>query len=249
MAILIVEDNPVNSKILEINLRKHDYETLVVPTGRQALECLRSTPKINLVIADILMPEMNGLELLSRIKERPEWKDIPVIMCSSLTDLETVKKAVKAGCRHYLIKPINKDHLLGKVREALEHDKPVLGEKKGLISQLGLDKHSYEEIAKAFSKMVDDKIRQLEMKMEGGMEGGVFVDLSELLENAIYFGAERIKELLEKLSTREMTSDTNLEDSDCSILLRELKLLQDALLCRDSKEQAPIKAGPEMQGG
>jgi two-component system chemotaxis response regulator CheY len=54
------------------------------------------------------MPEMNGLELLNEIKKHPEWRNIPVIMCTSLSDIDTVKKAAKAGCRHYILKPINK---------------------------------------------------------------------------------------------------------------------------------------------
>jgi PleD family two-component response regulator len=52
-----------------------------------------------------MMPEMDGLEFLKKIIEHSEWKNIPIIMCSSLANVETVKKAVDVGCKHYIIKP------------------------------------------------------------------------------------------------------------------------------------------------
>ncbi|MCK5733884.1 MAG: response regulator [Candidatus Latescibacteria bacterium] len=120
MSILIVEDDPVSSKILELNLRRHGYQTIAARTGKEALECLSSTPDIQLIMADIMMPEMNGLELLGKIREHPEWKEIPVVMCTALSDSKTVEKAVELGCRHYVTKPIHIGPMLRKVHEALE---------------------------------------------------------------------------------------------------------------------------------
>jgi CheY-like chemotaxis protein len=92
MSILIVEDNPINDKILEVNLQNKGYQTILAQSAKKALELLTSAPQIQLIIADIMMPEMDGLELLAKIKEQPEWRDIPVIMCSALADIETVKR-------------------------------------------------------------------------------------------------------------------------------------------------------------
>ena len=120
MSILIVEDDPVSSRILELTLRGHGYQTIAARTGNEALECLSSTPDIQLIMADIMMPEMNGLELLGKIKEHPEWKKIPVVMCTALADSKTVEKAAELGCRHYVTKPIHVGSMLRKVHEALE---------------------------------------------------------------------------------------------------------------------------------
>ena len=95
MTILIVDDNTVSAKIIEFNLSKHGYETIYAKSGKDAIECLQSNLAIKLVITDILMPEMTGLELLYEIRNHPEWKNIPVIMCTSLSDIDTVKKAGK----------------------------------------------------------------------------------------------------------------------------------------------------------
>ena len=95
-------------------------------TEEEALECLQSTPDIQLVITDIVMPEMDGLELLRTMKEHAEWKEIPVIMSTVLADLETVKKAAGMGCRDYVAKPIHPAQLIQKVRQALGDRRVIL---------------------------------------------------------------------------------------------------------------------------
>lgn len=241
MSILIVEDNPINAKILEINLQKNAYQTILAQSAKEALEHLTSTPQIQLIISDIMMPEMDGLEFLKKIKEQPEWKDIPVIMCSSLADMETVKKAVEAGCKHYLIKPVKKEHLLAKVRETLEHEKPVLKDKKEMKSQLGLDEKTYKEITQTFASMISDKIALLEKGIKGETEAGKSLDLFELLESAVYLGAERIRNLLEELTAKNRKVEVEMEDAENRLLLRELKLLQDALPSSTPNEVSSVK--------
>jgi response regulator RpfG family c-di-GMP phosphodiesterase len=177
-----------------------------------------------------MMPEMDGLELLSKIKEQPEWKDIPVIMCSSLADVETVKKAVQAGCRHYLIKPVKGEQLMEKVREALDYEKPVLDDKREIISKYGLNEETYQDLVHIFNAMLDDKIAWLEKRIEGKTEAAKSLDLLDLLENAVYFGAERLRGLLEEFTAKTGKGDDKIIDSEYRLLLRELKVLKDALI-------------------
>jgi len=80
MSILIVEDNPVSMKILELNIKKHGYSTISAKNGREALECLGRHLDIQLVLTDIMMPEMDGLEMLCIMKQKPELRDLPVII-------------------------------------------------------------------------------------------------------------------------------------------------------------------------
>jgi len=229
MSILIVEDNPINAKVLEVNLQKNAYQTILAQSAKEALEQLTSTSQIQLIISDIMMPEMDGLELLKKIKEHSEWKNIPIIMCSSLADMETVKKAADAGCKHYIIKPFKKEHLLAKVQETLENEKPILKDKNEIKSQLGLDEETYQEIARTFASMINDKIALLEKRIKGETEAGKSLDLLGLLESAVYLGAERIRKLLEELTKKTGKSEEEMKDSEYSLLLREMKILQDAL--------------------
>jgi len=241
MSILIVEDNPINAKLLEINLQKNAYQTILAQNAKEALEHLTSTPQIQLIISDIMMPEMDGLEFLKKIKEHSEWKSIPIIMCSSLADIETVKKAVNAGCKHYIIKPFKKEHLLAKVRETLEHEKPVLKDKNEMKFQLGLDEETYKEIARTFASMIDDRIALLEKRIKGETEAGKSLGLLELLESAVYLGAERIRNLLEELTTKVGKAEEEMRDSEYPLLLRELKMLRDALPSSSPNQVSTVK--------
>jgi CheY-like chemotaxis protein len=241
VSILIVEDNPINAKVLEVNLQKKAYQTILAQNAKEALEHLTSTPQIQLVIADIMMPEMDGLELLNKIKEHSEWKNVPIIMCSSLADMETVKKAVDGGCRHYIIKPFKKEHLLAKVQETLEHEKPVLKDKHEIKSQLGLDEEAYQEIARTFASMINDKIALLEKRIRGETKTGNSLGLLELSESAVYLGAERVRNFLEELSQKTGKAEEEMRDSEYRLLLREMKILQDALPSSTPNKVSTVK--------
>ena len=119
MSVLVVEDDPVTMKILDLNLRKHGIKTILKETGSEALDYLSSNQDVELVVLDIMMPEMDGLEVVSKMREKSELKDIPVIMCTALSDTETVRKAASLGVVDYVVKPVNAGVLLEKVRKAL----------------------------------------------------------------------------------------------------------------------------------
>jgi len=241
MSILIVEDNSISAKVLEFNLQKNAYQTIIAQSAKEALEHLASAHQIRLIIADIMMPEMDGLELLNKIKEQPEWKNIPVIMCSSLSDVETVKKAVQAGCRHYLIKPVKGEQLMAKVREALDYEKPVLDDKREIISRYGLNEETYQDLVRIFISVLDERIAWLEKRIEGDTESVKSIGLLDLLENAIYFGAERIRILLEEITAKVGKADEEMRDSQYRLLLRELKILKDAISPSTPNETQSMK--------
>lgn len=229
MSILIVEDNPVSAKIIEFNLKKAGYETTLAQSGKDALEYLQSNLEIQLIITDIMMAEMDGLELLHKLKDRPEWKDIPVIICSSLSDIDTVKKAVKAGCRHYILKPINKAHLLQKVSETFEHKTPILKEKFQVMSELGLDNASYKETLNSFIIQVDDTIELLKKQIEEGSVSDISKNLANLFEGSSLVGAERVKNVLHRIVGHVETTNASAANLEYPLLLRELKILAHAL--------------------
>jgi CheY-like chemotaxis protein len=119
MAILIVEDNKASARFMEIMLQKDDHQTVMAYDAEMALEILADRTDIELIIADIVMPKVDGLELIKEIRKNPAWADIQIIMCSALRCMKTIKKAVSSGCNHYMIKPIKKPDLLKKIQEAL----------------------------------------------------------------------------------------------------------------------------------
>ncbi len=202
MSILIVEDDEISGKILEANLEKLNYETIVARNGKEALEYLSRVPEIQLVIMDIMMPEINGLELLAKVKRTPEWKDIPVIMCTSLANAETIRKAMCMGSKYYLMKPINPKMLRQKVAEVLRNDKPVLYDENQIMRKFGLDRTSYKKIIRAFYDRLRDKITLLEQQIENRTATLLHSDLQELSESASIVGAKTVVDILDRLVTK-----------------------------------------------
>lgn len=227
--ILVVEDNPVSAKTLELNLAQHGYETLVAQTAKEALECLEYAPNIHLIITDVMMPEMDGFEFVQILKEHPLWKKIPVIMATSLADVDSIKRAFAMGCRHYIVKPIRAAQLLQKVRHVLAPEKLILRDQFQIMLELGLELSAYREIARAFAAQVDEKVGQLEGQLVGEPVERLLPSLRDLSEGAALLGAERVLDLIESPGIKGEDMPENSEQANYPLLFQELKLLQEAL--------------------
>jgi adenylate cyclase len=119
-AILVVDDNGDNRYTLCNRLRRQGYSHLEeAANGREALECLAARP-FDLVLLDIMMPEMDGYEVLERLKAHPTWRHIPVIMISALSELDSVIRCIGLGAEDYLPKPFNSVLLKARVSASLE---------------------------------------------------------------------------------------------------------------------------------
>ncbi|HEY8360364.1 MAG TPA: response regulator, partial [Ramlibacter sp.] len=118
--LLIVDDNEDNRYTLTQRLKRQGYTQIVAANdGRQALELLK-TESIDLILLDVMMPEINGYEVLERLKASPQLRGIPVIMISALDELESVVRCIKLGAEDYLPKPFNPVLLQARVGASLE---------------------------------------------------------------------------------------------------------------------------------
>jgi CheY-like chemotaxis protein len=105
--ILLVEDNEVNRRLAEFLLRSHGYQVREAATAQEAFDILK-TERPNLIVMDIQLPGMDGLEATKKIKEQPEMADIPVLAVTSYAMKGDREKALAAGCVGYITKPIDK---------------------------------------------------------------------------------------------------------------------------------------------
>ena len=117
--ILVVDDNEMNRDMLSRRLERHGYETATAENGRRALEMLQ-VQAFDLVLLDIMMPLMNGYELLEHIKKDPRLRHLPVIMISAMDDLDSVIKCIEMGAEDYLFKPFNTVLLKARISASLE---------------------------------------------------------------------------------------------------------------------------------
>ena len=118
--ILCVDDIPANLKLLENILVPRGYEVVSAANGEDALLKIK-TRTIDLVLLDLMMPGMDGLQVSRKIKDNKKYRNIPIIMLTAYTGVETYIKSLSGEVFAYLQKPFEGDELVGIVRAALEH--------------------------------------------------------------------------------------------------------------------------------
>jgi len=116
--ILVVEDEQELIKAVQIRLKYSGYEVLSACNGREGLEVVRKE-KPDLILLDVMMPEMDGLEMLANLKSSPDIKHIPVIMLTAKAQSDDVSQADKLGAFDYVVKPFTSQILLEKIRKAI----------------------------------------------------------------------------------------------------------------------------------
>jgi two-component system, OmpR family, KDP operon response regulator KdpE len=131
LKILVVDDEPPIRKLLRMGLTSQGYEVLDAPNGRAALDLLAKKP--DLVILDLGLPDIDGLELLRSIRHRQE--DLPIVVLSSRGDEAGKVAALDLGADDYVTKPFGMDELFARMRAALRHQLQVHGERP--IFQVG----------------------------------------------------------------------------------------------------------------
>jgi phosphoserine phosphatase RsbU/P len=119
-ALLVVDDNEDNRYTLTRRLNREGYKNLTMAgNGREALDKLNAQP-FDLVLLDIMMPDMNGYEVLEKVKATPALRDIPFIMISALDEVDSVIRCIELGAEDYLNKPFNPTLLRARVGASLE---------------------------------------------------------------------------------------------------------------------------------
>lgn len=119
--VLIVEDNDLNLKLFRDLLSANGYETLETKDGVEAVSLTRNM-RPDLILMDIQLPEVSGLDITQKIKSDPEIRHIPVVAVTAFAMKDDEEKILKAGCEAYISKPIAIDHFMGTVKKFLEKD-------------------------------------------------------------------------------------------------------------------------------
>lgn len=115
--ILIVDDDVMNLKVAESVLKNKDYEVLMAETGMECLGILEKET-VDLILLDIEMPGMNGIQTLSEIHKEGMFPDVPVMLLSGTANADYIIKACRLGATGYIKKPLVPQDLLGQVEKA-----------------------------------------------------------------------------------------------------------------------------------
>ncbi|MBX0352962.1 response regulator transcription factor (plasmid) [Bacillus toyonensis] len=152
--ILIVEDEPTISDLINLNLKMVNYETIQVYNGRNALELIE-TEQFDLILLDVMLPEIDGFSILDKIKH----KDIPVIFLSAKSSITDKVKGLKMGADDYIGKPFESIELLARVETVLRR----YSKKNNAISFGNLEIYIEEMLVKKDGNSIDLTLKEFEL--------------------------------------------------------------------------------------
>lgn len=147
--ILIADDNRVNRLLLARGLEHEGHTVVFAEHGAEALELLRGG-QFDLILLDVLMPELDGYGVLAELNEDPHLRDIPVIVTSSLDELDSVVRCLEMGAEDYLAKPVNPVLLGARINSSLEK-KRLRDQQRELISKFATKEVADDLLTSGFS--------------------------------------------------------------------------------------------------
>lgn len=147
--ILIADDNRVNRLLLARGLEHEGHTVAFAEHGREALDLLRER-RFDLLLLDVLMPELDGYEVLAELKEDTHLREIPVIVTSALDELDSVVRCLEMGAEDYLTKPVNPVLLNARIGASLEK-KRLRDQQRELISKFATKEVAEDLLTSGFS--------------------------------------------------------------------------------------------------
>src|SRR5512139_3240011 len=165
--ILVVDDTPANLQALAGILKEKGYQISVATNGKQALDVLARV-RPDLILLDVMMPEMDGFETCRRLKASEQWSQIPVIFLTAKTDTADIVQGFEAGAVDYVGKPFNAHELLARVNTHLTMDQL----RRSLAAKNAELARAHELVRRAFGRYVSEEVTTSILQSPDGLELG-----------------------------------------------------------------------------
>jgi len=251
---LVVDDVEANRDVLSRRLRRQGFEVVTAINGLEAMDLLHAN-SFDLVLLDIMMPEMDGYEVLRRMKADERLKFIPVIMISALTELDSVVRCIEMGAEDYLHKPFDPTLLKARIGaclgKKLAHDREAF-----LFDQLRQSFKKLEELEKLRDNLTDMIVHDLRTPLSSvivGMRmldslGDLNDDQREMANISISGGETLLGMVNDLLDVEKMESGTmQLECSELNVSqLIDVSVAQVASLSDEKKLKVVKDIGPNV---
>ncbi|MCP4592820.1 MAG: response regulator, partial [bacterium] len=262
--ILLVEDNPVNSRVAsQIMLRDH-HEVTVAENGRVALEILEQK-SFDLILMDMQMPEMDGFEATERIRAHPVWQEIPVIAMTAHAMKGDRERCLQAGMDDYISKPVRSEELREMVNKWLDSPRdntqvqaspsppeseppPPDTEPRGpldvedALARLGNDRELLRDVLELFVEDLPDRVKELRAAAARNDAAGIRAVAHQLKGAAASLGAVGAAKTalhLERLDSEDVVAFTEAAVEDLEDQLAQLRELSDQWRDTEGPTTAP----------
>jgi class 3 adenylate cyclase len=195
--LLVADDDPGNRDMLARRLQRAGYQVALAENGRQALELVRAA-KFDLVLLDLIMPDLDGLQVLQQMKADPALRHVPVIMLSALDDEQGIARCIEAGASDYVAKPFNPVFLRARIRAELER-KRLRDQEQVYLRQIQLEQENSERLLlNVLPKAIADRLKHGESGIVDSFPEVtvLFADLADFTELSARLPAAHLVRLL-----------------------------------------------------
>lgn len=212
--ILVVDDERANQFLLEGLLKAHGYQTQFAQDGEECIRKLENELP-DLILLDIMMPRMSGIQVLERIVQHPDWKEIPVIMVSAKTGSADIENALGMGAIDYIKKPFEEMELLARVnvgvrlKDREDHLKEMIRQREEFVRIISHDLRSPFIAINGFAELILDDENLTQQQRES---------LKQILES-VNFSQEYFNKLLSWAKLEADEIELNKSEIDLSRLI------------------------------
>jgi len=258
--ILVVDDDKISRSVLSRALAKAGHQTVEADSARAAIGLLHGGEPLSMVITDIMMPDMSGLDLLAYIRSTPSLERMPVLICTVLDNPQTRELAATFDAVGVLPKPIDVTAVRQKLEGVTVTGGPSLLDLDGTMQRLEMGAEACFKLIDELTERLPSVLREIRQRAAEQNRSALQSSISSLLGAAKTIGAERLAAVLQRQLEASEKGDFDLLDSLVIQARREATALQTAM-ARLREERGPARAaktpaaapsapmpGPEARG-
>ncbi|HEY3741381.1 MAG TPA: ATP-binding protein [Bryobacteraceae bacterium] len=249
--ILIVEDNIVNQKVIAAILKKGQYRTAIAEDGAQGLSMLEnatnSKDAFSLVLMDIQMPVMDGLEATRRIRENPDWRHLPIIAMTAHAMNEDRDRCLEAGMNSYVLKPVTPPHLLQTIERFLngsENGAKAAPQKAATATPTTTaQKAASEGLFQLFVEMAPERLSKIEAALSRQDRYALQQETRRLAAAAERIAATQVSTVARKIETVAPHEEFSELTTDLSALSAAIDVLRNLAGSPEHFDRSAVSAG------
>lgn len=199
MKILIVEDDPKIASFVQKGLKENGYQSFHVGNGVEALELITTDPTWDLIVLDLMIPKLSGLEVLSQI--RKVCINIPVLILSARRSVDEKVEGLQHGADDYLVKPFAFSELLARIQVLLRRNRPIK-EQVTQLSSCGIDLNLLKREVQRDGKVVDLQAKEFSLMEYFLRNPGRVLSKTMILENVYHYNFDTQTNIVDVLVCR-----------------------------------------------